>query len=321
MVRSDLVLKLIHIHFDSNRSGATRDKDFSVVVRSIAAGESQAGHPVLAKRMLEALDAGLAKQQAGITAVPPHYSELVESVAAMRTKADWVVCPAIEKGLERVCKEWANRERLAEKGVLPSHKLLFYGEPGTGKTMTCSVLANCLGLPLFRVREGVIEGVLGKSQTNLMKVFDMINSMAGVYLFDEFDSIGMGRSTKQQEHSELRRTLNAFLQFLERTNGDSVVVCATNMAESLDKALFRRFDQLWHFPLPGLQERHRLIRLLTGCELDDTLAELTEGFSQSEVTRLVQQGVRESLIEGRTLDNDLLVEMLDLLNKPMNGIH
>ncbi len=71
----------------------------------------------------------------------------------------------------------------------------------------------------------------------------------GVYFFDEFDAIGAQRSGTN-DVGEIRRVLNSFLQFLENDDGPSLIVAATNHPELLDKALFRRFDDVISYELP-----------------------------------------------------------------------
>ena len=318
MTNAEFILQLIGVYYDPRRSRDVRDKDMLSLFQKYASKERQIGHITLADRITKILEDTKTKKKTVFTTLPENAKGLLEPLTIAHSKEDLVVSPALEEGLDRVCKEWALRDRLLEKGVTPSHKLLFYGKPGTGKTMTSSVLAHCLGLPLFRVSEGLIEGTLGKSQSNVNRVFQLINEYPGVYLFDEFDSIGMGRTTNQQEHAELRRTLNAFLQFMERTDSRSLLICATNMAESLDKALYRRFDQLWEFTLPDYDDRKRLIQKLTGVVLDDDMTQQTEGFSQSELTRWAQHAIRESLIDNLALDSDLLRRALSHLNQPVH---
>ena len=315
MASSDLILRLITIYFDTRRSAEVKDRDFAAVVRAYAADEGRTGHSKLSNRILQELAYGIkTKNQSGVL-IPTSANGLVENMPIKQTRSNWVVSESLDEALDRVCQEWRYRDKLMAHGVNPSHKLLFYGEPGTGKSMTSSVLADCLNLPLFRVCEGVIEGLLGKSQTNIAHVFKMINSVPGVYLFDEFDSIGMGRATVQQEHSELRRTLNTFLQYLEQVDSQSVVICATNMVDSLDKALFRRFDLQWEFELPNANNRKRLLKLLTGIDIDDDLVIQTTGFSQAELTRWTQHAIRESLINEIPLDNAMLCTVLNRFNR------
>ena len=87
----------------------------------------------------------------------------------------------------------------------------------------------------------------------------------------------------------MRRVLNTFLQLIERTDGQSVVICATNIPDALDMALFRRFDQTWDFKLPDLALRRRLIERVARRPIDDAPSELTEGLTQAELTRCINQ--------------------------------
>ncbi len=75
----------------------------------------------------------------------------------------------------------------------------------------------------------------------------------GVYLFDEFDSIGSQRGLGS-DVGEIRRVLNSFLQMIESDDSDSILVAATNHVDLLDHALFRRFDDIIEYQLPKKKE-------------------------------------------------------------------
>ena len=67
-------------------------------------------------------------------------------------------------------------------------KILLVGEPGTGKTMTASVIANEVNLPLYVIQiDKLVTKYMGETSVKLRQVFDYIESYTGVYLFDEFD--------------------------------------------------------------------------------------------------------------------------------------
>src|SRR5690606_593095 len=86
----------------------------------------------------------------------------------------------------------------------------------------------------------------------LRLIFDAMDQTRGVYLFDEFDAIGSRRSASN-DVGEIRRVLNSFLQFLEKDESTSLVIAATNHPELLDPALFRRFDDVIEYDLPGAE--------------------------------------------------------------------
>jgi SpoVK/Ycf46/Vps4 family AAA+-type ATPase len=155
---------------------------------------------------------------------------------------DMVLAPGTRKKLERVIREHRHIQVIRGRGLAPRRKLLLSGSPGTGKTLTAAVLAGELGLPLFVVRlDGLITKFMGETAAKLRLVFESLSQTRGVYLFDEFDSIGSARGIGN-DVGEIRRVVNSFLQMVEQDNSDSLVIAATNHATILDHALFRRFD-------------------------------------------------------------------------------
>lgn len=77
-------------------------------------------------------------------------------------------------------------------------------------TMTASILAGELGLPLFRVRlDGLITKYMGETAAKLRQVFEATDRTRGVYFFDEFDAIGSERGLAS-DVGEMRRILNSF---------------------------------------------------------------------------------------------------------------
>lgn len=193
---------------------------------------------------------------------------------------------ALKEKIERVIKEFTKREELRKYGLANRRKLLLYGVPGTGKTMTAGVLAKELNLPLFIVRtEKVVTKFMGETGQKLSRIFDFIDEVPAVYLFDEFDAIGAQRGM-ENEVGEQRRILNTFLQLLERDSSDSFIIAATNAIDSIDKAMFRRFDDVIEYRLPDSGQRIHLLReyLYAAKELDYSMAApLFEGMSHAEI--------------------------------------
>ena len=100
---------------------------------------------------------------------------------------------------------------------------------------------------------------MGETGQKLSRIFDFIDEVPAVYLFDEFDAIGAQRGM-ENEVGEQRRILNTFLQLLERDSSDSFIVAATNAIESIDKAMFRRFDDVIEYRMPDAEQRLLLLR-------------------------------------------------------------
>jgi hypothetical protein len=137
-------------------------------------------------------------------------------------------------------------------------KILFAGEPGTGKTMACQVIANDLGLDLFRVDlSQTVSKFIGETEKNLARLFDVAQDAGAVLFFDEADALFGKRSAIGDAHDRYANLEVAYLlQRIEEFTG--AVVLATNLRHNLDQAFLRRLDFLVDFPLPDHSQRRRL---------------------------------------------------------------
>jgi SpoVK/Ycf46/Vps4 family AAA+-type ATPase len=136
-----------------------------------------------------------------------------------------------------------------------------------------------------------------------------------VYLFDEFDAIGADRGT-DNEVGEMRRILNSMLQFLDNDLSESLIIAVTNNQTLLDKALFRRFDDVLHYDLPSKPEIIKLMHLHFGSiEHVDTLlmpSVLTaaEHLSQAEIVRICDDAMKSSILTGKPVSEPMLLRLL-----------
>ena len=231
-----------------------------------------------------------------------------------------VLSQELKEKLDRVIKEYLKKETLSKYGLANRRKLLLYGASGTGKTMTASALAKEFNLPFFVVRtEKVVTKFMGETGQKLGRIFDFINEVPAVYLFDEFDAIGSQRGM-DNEVGEQRRILNTFLQLLERDDSDSFIIAATNSIESIDKAMFRRFDDVIEYKLPDREQRLALLReyLYTAKDLDFSSAEpLFDGMSHAEIKMVCSDIFKESLLNDRKIDL-LLVQTIVNMRQQLN---
>src|SRR5690606_14638142 len=188
------------------------------------------------------------------------------------------------------------------------------GLPGTGKTMTAQAIAGELGLSVYIIRlDGLMSKYLGESIAKLRIIFDAMEQHRAVYLFDEFDSIGSHRD-KGQDIGEIKRVLNSFLINIENDNSNSIIIAATNLPESLDKALFRRFDDIINYPLPNQKQISETIKKATkGFSFSkrpnyNNLSKLAEGLNYSEITKACEEAIKEMILSGSNKLNVLEVE-------------
>jgi SpoVK/Ycf46/Vps4 family AAA+-type ATPase len=214
-------------------------------------------------------------------------------------------------------KEQKHHSRIREHGLSPRRKLLLVGPPGTGKTMTASVLAGELGIPLFAVRlDALITKFMGETAAKLRQIFDAINDVRGVYFFDEFDAIGSQRGLAN-DVGEIRRVLNSFLQMIESDQSHSLILAATNHVEILDYALFRRFDDVIEYRLPTAPQATKLLQSRLGkfAPKPFPLKALTakaEGLSYAEIKRAVDEAIKEAVMHDEDrVKPDVLTRAFD----------
>ncbi len=238
---------------------------------------------------------------------------LVDLCEPRRELANLVLCPQVRQTVERIVLERRKEELLGAHGVRTISKVLFCGPPGCGKTVAAEALARELYLPLATVRfDAVVSSYLGETAANLRKVFDFGRTRPLVLFFDEFDAIGKHR-TALDEHGELKRVVNSFLQMLDSFRSETLTLAATNHQGLLDSALWRRFDEIVVFPKPTLEEIQALLcRLFRQTTVSHSLslaeaARSLEGFSHADVERVAQDTIKQSLLfEKDRVEHDVL---------------
>ena len=316
MATADQILSLIRNHLNND------DTQFRKVALQISAVEARSGHAIVARTIQELLNQK--KTSLGTVRLVSKNKDIDDLLLQVDTYDDMtslVLSQELKEKLDRVIKEYLKKENLSKYGLANRRKLLLYGASGTGKTMTASALAKEFNLPFFVVRtEKVVTKFMGETGQKLGRIFDFINDVPAVYLFDEFDAIGSQRGM-DNEVGEQRRILNTFLQLLERDDSDSFIIAATNSIESIDKAMFRRFDDVIEYKLPDTEQRLALLReyLYTAKDLDFSSAEpLFDGMSHAEIKMVCSDIFKESLLNDRKIDLPLvqtIVNMRQQLNR------
>lgn len=302
MATGDQIKLLIKAHYEQD------NERFKSVALRIAASETKKGHVNLGRDITSIIDSSTHTKG---TIVNLANKDHLFDVSFPETRMnDLVVSDEVHGRLDRVISEYKQRKKLESYGLVCRRKILLEGEPGTGKTMSASVLAAELNLPLFIVQtDKLITKYLGETSTRLRQIFDTISNNRAVYLFDEFDAIGADR-TRDNEVGEMRRILNSFLQFIEADSSDSVIVAATNNRRMLDQALFRRFDDVLHFALPTVDEVVRIVENRTGAydptyTLGKGIAQELSKLCQADITRICNDAVKDSLLANSSLSDEL----------------
>lgn len=220
-----------------------------------------------------------------------------------------VLSKTVQRAIDTFIAERHRASELLSRGLTPSRSLLLLGAPGTGKTMTARYIAAELHQPLLTIDlASVMSSYLGRTGQNLRVSLDYAKAAGTVLLLDEFDALAKRRDDAS-DIGELKRLVNVLLLELERWPPHAVVIAASNHPELLDRAIARRFDRIVEFSLPSRAERAAIVRRFTG-ELGDSigqpteeaLVDVTEGWSGSDLVRLVTDAARASALQDVSLD-------------------
>lgn len=305
MARGDLLKKL----FSSFKQD---DKEmFYTVATEIIEDEKKKNHGILADDLKLILNGNYQTKKTTMDSFnAPRDKDkdmpLVEVIYPEKYFADLIVLEDKVTQLEQIIKEFSNWDVLISNGVFPTRRALFYGPPGCGKTLAAQALAGELGIPMLYVRfDALISSYLGETASNIRKVFDYAKQDSWLIFFDEFDAIARSRNDST-EHGEIKRVVNAFLQQIDNYKGRSLIIAATNFEESLDYAIWRRFDETIRFDMPTNEEKVQLFKMklkkLNGPEhvIEEYLGEMEE-FSHSDVEKSCQIIMKQCILEGRKL--------------------
>ena len=140
-------------------------------------------------------------------------------------------------------------------------KALFFGKPGTGKTLAVDIIAAELNLPILRVDlSRIVSKWIGETEQNLAKAFDQAQQSHAILFFDEADSLFAKRTAVQSSTDRYANMeVNYLLQRIDAHEG--VVLLATNLKANMDDAFARRLHHVVEFPEPDARARERIWRI------------------------------------------------------------
>lgn len=154
-----------------------------------------------------------------------------------------------------VFEDWGFNGRLSlGKGL----SALFSGPPGTGKTMAAEVIANDLGLELYKIDlSQVVSKYIGETEKNLDRLFNEAREANAILFFDECDALFGKRTTVQDAHDRYANIEIAYL-LQKMDEYDGLCILATNLRQNLDPAFLRRLTFIVEFPFPDEASRRRI---------------------------------------------------------------
>jgi SpoVK/Ycf46/Vps4 family AAA+-type ATPase len=251
MARSDLLVSLV-------RAAAAGDREaMRSTAEALAADERAKKHHILADRLQRALSAVPVTAPALTTSAGAGTGSGREAIIEIepRIRLDDLLLPLpVRENGRQLVEEHIRADVLRAHGYEPRHRVLLSGPPGNGKTSYAEALAEALALPFFAVRyDALIGSYLGETNARLRKLFDYVRTQPSVLFFDEFDAIGKERGDTH-ETGEIKRVVSFLLMQLDQLPSYVIVIAASNHAELLDRAVWRRFQLRLGFPAPDRKQ-------------------------------------------------------------------
>jgi len=255
MARSDLLLTLV-------RAGIAGDKGLvRATAEALAADERAKKHVGLADKLTR-----LTNEYGGpANGHPQSHSqslpgrEFTAETTPRRTLTELVLTDVVRTQVDGLVEEQLRADLLRSHGLQPRHRVLLSGPPGNGKTALAEAIAEALAIPFFVVRyDALIGSYLGETTQRLRRLFDYVRTTPCVLLFDEFDAIGKERGDVH-ETGEIKRVVSSLLLQIDALPAYVVVIAATNHAELLDRAVWRRFQLRLTMPMPTKEQLSRFL--------------------------------------------------------------
>lgn len=251
MSRSDLLVNLV-------KAGSQGDQQLlRKTVEAMVAEERAKHHHHLADKLVENMGAGKSATRSPevVRSFDGGHGGLLYEVEPRRSLDSLLINDDVLTTCRELVEEQHRKDLLRSYGVEPRHRVLLSGAPGNGKTSLAEAIATELMVPLFVVRyEAVIGSFLGETSGRLKRLFDFVRTHQCVLFFDEFDTLGKERGDTH-ETGEIKRVVSSLLLQIDSLPSHVVVVTATNHAELLDRAVWRRFQLRLELPAPTVAQK------------------------------------------------------------------
>lgn len=310
MATADQIKSLIRSHISDD------EERFYTLALQLAAHEAKQGHGALAHDIREIVKKSRpARGGNKLIKFPQDLSGMVLSEKSDISFSTLVLPNILKDRIHRIIHEYRQQAKLKKHGLSNRRKILLSGPPGTGKTLTARVLAHEFRLPLHTIQvDKLVTKFMGETSAKLRQIFNLISEVQGVYLFDEFDAIGGDRSL-DNDVGEMRRVLNALLQFIEQDVSDSMIIGATNNPALLDRALFRRFDDVLNYEVPDKDGCRDLIKnVLASFKGDlewESVLDKSIGLSHAEIDHACRDAIKDTILnDQKKVQTATLVRML-----------
>ena len=219
-------------------------------------------------------------------------------------------------------------------GTWAPKNVLFYGNPGTGKTMLVKGLAGEVDVPLYLVKATSLIGEhVGDAASKIHDLFEKASKNSPSIIFiDEIDAIALHRSF-QALRGDVSEIVNALLTEMDgiEENESVITICATNNPSSLDNAIRSRFEEEIEFKLPDDNERKEIFErniktLPLECSVDiEKLVKLSKNMSGRDIKeKILKTSLHHAIANNQdeiTMENiDYAISVSKIKNTDIKGM-
>lgn len=204
------------------------------------------------------------------------------------------------------------QKRLQEKGMPKGLCIMFYGEPGTGKTESVYQIAKKTGREIYRIDIGtttsIWHGGTIKNLTQAFKTYNIICEKAKkldkeipILFFNEADAIFGKRIEAPQHGAEIdeNHTQNMLLDYIERQEG--LIIATTNFTGNFDEAFERRFLFKVKFEKPNLETKKKIWKNKFSWIKKESIEKLasTYDFSGAQIENISRKTTMDEVLSGK----------------------
>lgn len=203
-------------------------------------------------------------EQAGIK--PPELNVLGPCASRVRSVYGWedlILEDSQKELMRRICNMVRFRDPVRAWGFGGGAygngiSAVFYGVPGTGKTMAAQVLGTELGLDTYKIDlSQLMSKYIGETEKNLNQLFARAREHSSILFFDEADGLFARRSSVESSNDRYANMETGYLlQKFEEYDG--IVILATNYINNIDDAFKRRIKFFVRFTFPDQNMRLKL---------------------------------------------------------------
>lgn len=302
------------------RESLKGDPAFAHALREVVASAPDRPDEMMAPSTLRRADQPISRVEANVQGA----EGLLRIEDPVQLRHSPVYTDGVATRLMELVREHAEPQLLHRHGLTPTRTVVLAGPPGVGKTMAARWVASELGWPLMILDlSNVMSRYLGATGANLKRALEYARARPCVLFLDELDAIAKRRDDNA-DIGELKRLVTVLLQELDEWPEGRLLMAATNHAQLLDTAIWRRFETRIELGRPTLVELKALMASIASGARDlpsawiTVLPVLMEGTSHAEMERVLLRLRRQVALNPSSSPVDALKDVVEeaLLEAP-----